>query len=69
MLSNLEAWEKAEENPLLVAAARERIKECPRNVWLRWSKEERLHFVRQILSPLQAEQSLLEELLNAMPVA
>lgn len=69
MLSNLDAWKKAEDNPLLVAAARERIKECPRNVWLRWSKEERLHFVRQILSPLRAEQPLLEELLNAMPVA
>jgi hypothetical protein len=69
MLSNLETWQKAEENPLYVAAAKERIKECPQNVWLRWSKEERLRFVQQILSPLRAEQPLLEELLNAMPMA
>ena len=69
MLANLDAWQRAEENPLYVAAARERLKECPTNVWLRWSKEERLSFVRQILSPFRAEQPLLEELSRVMPEA
>lgn len=69
MLANLDTWQKAEENPLYVAAARERLKECPTNVWLRWSREERLSFVRQILSPLRAEQPLLEDLLSVMPRA
>ena len=69
MLANLDTWQKAEENPLYVAAARERLKECPASVWLRWSREERLRFVRQILSPLRAEQPLLEDLLSVMPVA
>ena len=69
MLANLETWQKAEENPLYLSAARERLKECPANVWLRWSNEERLCYVRQVLSPLHAEQPVLEELLNSMPVA
>lgn len=69
MLANIDTWQRAEENPLYVAAARERLKECPKNVWLRWSREERLRFIRQILSPLRAEQPLLEELLNGMPSA
>lgn len=69
MLANLDTWQKAEQNPLYVAAARERLKECPTNVWLRWSREERLFFVRQILSPLRAEQPLLEELVSVMPGA
>ncbi len=68
-LANLDTWQTAEENPIYVAAARERLKECPTNVWLRWSREERLSFVRQILSPLRAEQPLLEDLLSVMPGA
>lgn len=68
MLSNLDTWQRAEENPSLVATVRERIKECPKYVWLRWSRDERIHFVQQLLSPLCAEQPLLEELLNEMPV-
>lgn len=69
MIANFETWQRAEENPLYVSSARERLKECPANVWLRWSNEERLHYVRQVLSPLQAEQALLEERLNSMPAA
>lgn len=69
MFTNFDTWERAEENPLYVAAARERLKECPANIWLQWSKEERLHYTQQILSPLRAEQPLLEELLNSMPDA
>jgi len=69
MVANFETWQRAEENPLYVSAARERLKECPADVWLRWSNEERLHYVQQVLSPLRAEQLLLEELLNSMPVA
>jgi len=69
MVANLETWRRAEENPLYVSASLERLKECPTNVWLRWSKEERLHYVRQVLSPLRADEPLLEQLLNSMPVA
>ena len=69
MLANFDTWQRAEENPLYVAAARERLRECPANVWLLWSREERLRFVRQLLSPLRAEQPLLEDLLSIMPVA
>lgn len=62
-LANLSQWQKAEENPLLLSAVRERIRECPSGVWERWSREERLNYIQQILSPFTAEQALLEELL------
>lgn len=69
ILANYATWQRAEANPLLVAAVREGIRECPRHVWVRWSHEERICFVQQLLSPLRAEEPLITELLNEMPVA
>lgn len=67
LLSSFDTLQKAEQNPLYVAAARARLQECPAHLWAQWSREERLHFVRQILSPLRAEPQLLEYLLHAVP--
>ncbi|WP_234086366.1 hypothetical protein [Azonexus sp. R2A61] len=69
MVSNCDRWKRAEENPILVAAVRERIRECPQRVWSKWSREERTHFVQQLLSPLHAEEPLIKELLNETPGA
>jgi len=63
LLANLAQWQQVAENPFLLSAVRERIRECPTAVWERWSREERLNYVQQILSPFTAEEALLEELL------
>lgn len=61
-LTNLIQWLRLEDNPILLSAVRERIRDCPSGVWARWSQEERFNYVRQILSPFTAEDALLEEL-------
>ncbi|MES2511963.1 MAG: hypothetical protein V4625_18710 [Pseudomonadota bacterium] len=66
-VSSLAKWQAAEENPVLVADARSRLRECPLLVWERWSKEQRLAHIRNVLSPLRAKDALLEELLGEMP--
>jgi hypothetical protein len=65
-VSNTESWQRAELNPLLLAAVRTRLKECPKNVWRGWSAEQRRKHVLDVLSPLRAESQLIAELLNEM---
>lgn len=65
-VSNIESWQRAELNPLLLSAVRARLKECPKNIWMGWSAEQRRKHVLDVLSPLRADSHLVAELLDEM---
>lgn len=66
-IENMRTWRSLDENPIIQQAVRDRIAELPSHVWHRWSSEERLAVVKQVISPFLASEQLLTELLNAGP--
>ena len=65
MVAEYDKWQKAEDNPIFLAVAQERIKECiPLNVWQGWSREKRMQVIQQFLSPFQADVEILEKMMS-----
>ena len=59
-------WRKARGHEEMLAIVKRHIEECRR--WTEWTKEEKVCYVNILLSPLVADEQLLEVLVNGNSV-
>jgi hypothetical protein len=55
-------WRRAEKHPARVDVVKRRIREA--SMWASWSRQERATYVNTLLSPLEASEALLDELVS-----
>ena len=55
-------WRRAEKHPARVDVVKRRIREASK--WASWSRQERATYVNILLSPLEASEALLDELVS-----